>query len=68
MRPVFIEMTGTDGVTLTLRSCCIPQWFRDGQPVHREDALAVIPKRRPRAGSKARFKAELAAALAADAA
>ena len=44
-KPIEVGMTGTDGRQLTLRSCCRPQWFCDGEAVALSTVLNMIPRR-----------------------
>ena len=44
-KPVEVGMTVTDGRRLTLRSCCQPQWFCDGEAVALSTVLELIPRR-----------------------
>jgi hypothetical protein len=48
-KPIEVGMTVTDGRQLTLRSCCRPQWFCDGEAVAFSTVVHLIPKRRRRA-------------------
>ena len=47
-RPVEVGMKLTDGHQLTLRSCCKPNWYCDGQPVALATVLNLIPRRQRR--------------------
>jgi len=44
-KPIEVGMTVADGHTLTLRSCCRPQWFCDGEAVALSAVLHLIPRR-----------------------
>jgi hypothetical protein len=44
-RPTVIDMAVGHGQSVSLRTCCKPQWFRDGQPLGLGEVLGMIPKR-----------------------
>ena len=50
-KAIEVGMTVTDGRQLTLRACCRPQWFCDGEAVALSTVLELIPKRRRRTAS-----------------
>ena len=44
-KPIEVGMTVVDGHRLTLRSCCSPQWYCDGEAVALPTVLAMMPRR-----------------------
>jgi hypothetical protein len=49
-RSIELDMTVTDGQTVTLISCgCTRQWFKGGQAVSLGEVMTAVPRRRPRA-------------------
>ena len=47
-KPIEVGMKVVDGHRLTLRHCCRPQWYCDGQAVAFSTVKDLIPRRRRR--------------------
>ena len=45
LRAVEVQMSWRDGHRITMRACCKPEWFCDGERVRFADIASLLPAR-----------------------